>query len=281
MNKNLLLVVIFFYSVCSQAAVLKDGTDVAVRLAENVNGNMSFTGESIYFQVVDDVIADGETVIAKGAFVKGVVHEAVGRKSMGKGGSLTLMPKSLQAGNGEIVKFERNPLSQEGRKRTGATVAHVVMWGPLGLFAKGRAAFMFKDTEFDITVDGDYELDAAKPVSLNNERAEDFSAFFNEYKSKINYRKGKIGKDFTVMVSGSADFDAKDVEIIAVDGYDLPKSLKPIGISQDSKNSNQMELTFAFSDIVKYAVPSTSTFVFAVGDKFKSEAQLKTEWKLK
>ena len=273
--------VLLFVAVCGHAAILKDGTDVSVRLAENVNSNMNFTGETIYFQVVDDVVVGGKTVITKGAFVKGVVHEAVGRKSMGKGGELTLMPKSLQSKNGEIIKFEKNPLSQEGRKRTGATVAHVVMWGPLGLFAKGRAAFMFKDTEFDITVDGDYKLDTVISKGSKTKRTEDFSVYFNEYKSKINYRKGKTGKDFTVMVSGTGDFDAKDVEIVAVDGHDLPKSLKPISYSQDRSNSNQMELTFAFKDIVKYAVPDSSAFVFVAGDKFKSEAQLNTEWKLK
>ncbi len=282
-NKRTIIVgiILFGFNLSLNAATLKDGTDISVRLAENVNANMNSTGETVYFQVSEDVTIAGKTVIAAGTFVKGMVNEAVGRKSMGKGGVLTLVPRSLSTDQGDLVKFERNPLSQEGRKRTGATVAHVVMWGPLGLFAKGRAAFMFKDTEFDITVNGDYNLNEVKPNTTKKQDTDDFSVFFNEYKSKINYRKGKIGKDFTVMVSGSAEFDAKDVEIVAVDGHDLPKPLKPISFSQDKKNSNQMELTFAFKDIVKYAVPNSSTFVFAAGEKYESEAQLNTEWKLK
>jgi len=263
------------------AEVLKDGTVIPVRLAENVNGNMNFTGESVYFQTTEDVMVNSKLLIKSGTFVNGFVSEAVGRKSLGKGGELTLMPRSLKTTNGDIVKFEKIPLSQEGRKRTGATVAHVVMWGPLGLFAKGRAAFMFKGTEFDIVVDGDYNLEVFKPKSSSIQKKKEFSVYFKEYKKKINYRKGKSGKDFTVMVSSSDDFNVKEVKISHVDGYELPKAIKPIDFKINKKDINQTELTFAFKDIIKYAMPNSSTFVFVSGDKYQSEAQLNTEWKLK
>ncbi len=281
-KKSSLFLLLLTFALSASAVVLQDGTDVAVRLAENVNGNMNFTGETVYFQVVEDVKVGGEVVISAGTFVKGVVNEAVGRKSMGKGGKLTLAPRSLKTGGGDLVKFERNPLSQEGRKRTGATVAHVVMWGPLGLFAKGRAAFMFRETEFDITVDGDYELEpVAKGTQKSTTEMDDFMVTFAEYKSKINYRKGKIGKDFMVSVANSDDYDVKDVEIVAVDGHVLPKAIKPISIKSDRKNPSMTLLTFAFKDIVKYAIPESSSFEFQINETHRSEAQLNTKWKLK
>lgn len=274
---TLLSLVCFF----STAAVLKDGLDIPVRLAQNVNGNMNFTGETVYFQVTEDVMVDSEVVIAAGTFVKGMVQEAVGRKSMGKGGVLTLVPRSLVASNGDLVKFERNPLSQEGRKRTGATVAHVVMWGPLGLFAKGRAAYMFRDTEFDITVDGKYDLPPIPAKQAAQQDIQSFPVAFQEYKSKINYRKGKTGKDFMVTVTDSEDYKIRNLEITAVDGHKLPKAIKPTSISNDRKNNGQKILTFAFSDIIKYAVPESSEFEFTIGDAYQATAQLNTRWKLK
>ena len=276
-----IVVILLSFNLSLQAATLKDGTDIPVRLVENVNGNMNSTGETIYFQVTEDVNVDGKTVISKDTFVKGMVNEAVGRKSMGKGGVLTLVPKSLSTYHGDIVKFERNPLSQEGRKRTGATVAHVVMWGPLGLFAKGRAAFIFRETEFDITVDGNYELPVLEQPHNFIEDFEDFSVVFNKYKSKINYRKGKVGKDFEVVVEESVEYDVNDVVITAVDGHELPKDIKPTSVMVNKKNSNQKILTFSFSDIVKYALPENSVFTFEVGDNYQTDAQLITKWKIK
>jgi len=260
---------------------LQDGTEIPVRLVENVNGNINFTGESVFFQVVDDIKVEGQTVISKGTFVKGMVHEAVGRKSMGKGGKLTLMPKSLSTSSGDLIKFEKYPLSQEGRKRTGATVAHVVMWGPLGLFAKGRAAFMFRETEFDITVNGQYELPPIAEITDTAEVRKDFKVEFRDYSKKINYRKGKIGNDFEVLVHISDEYDAGDVVISGVDGYQLPRSIKPVSQEVYKKNKSQMMLTFAFRDIIKYAVPETTHFEFQIGKDYSSEAILTTEWKLK
>ncbi len=283
LNKSIWIVGLFFATFIVNAAVLKDGTDIAVRLAENVNGNINSTGETIYFQVTEDVKVNGQLVIEAGTFVKGMVNEAVGRKSMGKGGVLTLVPRSLKTQHGDLVKFERNPLSQEGRKRTGATVAHVVMWGPLGLFAKGRAAFMFRETEFDITVDGDYELPAISKLMSKSEGSgtNDVQITFAKYKSKINYRKGKLGKDFTVHVTDSSDYDINEIEITAVDGHILPEPIKPISISDNKKDDSQKKVVFSFLDIVKYALPESSDFDFKIGESHQGNAQLVAKWKLK
>lgn len=272
----------FFLASNATAVTLQDGTDIPVRLAENVNGNINMTGETVYFQVTEDVVVDQQTVIRSGTFVKGAVNEAVGRKSLGKGGKLSLVPKSLKTESGDVVQFERNPLSLEGRKRTGATVAHVVMWGPLGLFAKGRAAFIFRETEFDITVDGNYELE---PVSVfdSNELPQPlgFVVEFAEYSQKVNYRKGKLGKDFTVYVENSKDYDIKQIEITAVDGFELPKPIKPVEFSVNRKHPGKTLLTFVVQDIIKYAVPEHTEFTFTINERYQTTASLHTEWKLK
>ncbi len=280
MNYKWLVLVLFFVCFNIQAETLYSGTIVPVRLMNNVNADMDMTGETVFFDVTENIIVNGKVLIPKGQIVRGFIDEAIGRKSLGKGGKLTLKPRSLTLNSGMVIRFEKTPLSYEGRKRTGATVAHVVMWGPLGLFAKGRAAFMFRDTEFDLVVDKDYEIPEYKQNNLEHIDYKPLTARFEKYKKKINYRKGKIGKNFKLIVEEPENFSINDFKIIGVDGMKLPEPIFPINIEKNKKNNPGMVLVFAFEDILKYAVPNITTFTFIVGD-YKGTATLKTDWKLK
>lgn len=272
-----LILLLFFFCNSIQAETLYSGTVVPVRLMNNVNADMDMTGETVFFDVTENIVVNDKVLIPKGHIIRGYIDEAIGRKSLGKGGKLTLKPRSMTMENGLVVRFEETPLSLEGRKRTGATVAHVVMWGPLGLFAKGRAAFMFRGTEFDLVVDKDYEVPEFQPARELTLDYKPLKANFKQYKKKINYRKGKIGKDFQLLVTEPKSFDINSFKIISVDGMKLPEPISPIKI-EDNKQSK--ELTFLYQDIVSYAFPESSKFTFVVDD-FKGDAVLETEWKLK
>jgi hypothetical protein len=283
--KYIITVLSLFFITNAYTATLKSGMTVPVRLVQNINANLNNTGETIYFQVTENVIVNKLILIKKGSFVKGFVSEAIGRKSLGKGGILTITPKSLVNKNGEVIKFESNPLSAEGRKRTGATVAHVVMWGPLGLFAKGRAAFILRDTEFDLSILDDVEITTVKTDITDTKKLITLDATFKKYSSKINYRKGKTGKDFTVYLHGLNSISGNQIKtnsflITKVDGYKLPKPLQPISIKSNSKE-NRFEFTFAFKDIIKYILPGSVKFEFNINNTYQAESELTTKWKLK
>lgn len=266
------------------AAILQQGSTVLVKLAQNVNANMNFTGETIYFEVTEDVTVENTTVIKKGEFVKGAISEAVGRKSLGKGGKLTITPKSMKTSTNQLVLFESAPLSSEGRKRTGATVAHVVMWGPLGLFAKGRAAFLMKGTEFDLTVDKDVDLKPAvpnKPVP----QMQNINSMFNEYGSKINYRKGKTGKDFKLFIpmteyTKSLPLVNKEISVVAINGEAIAQ---PIFASEVKMNSRKQryEVAFDFKKMVENIIPGTVDVKIMISNNTETNARLTTEWKMK
>jgi len=282
--KLIIIALITTYSVNSNAALLEEGSTIPVKLSQNVNANMDLTGMTVYFSVIEDIYVEDEIVIKEGEFVKGFILEAVGRKSLGKGGKLTLAPKSMKTSNKQLIRFEQNPLSSEGRKRTGATVAHVVMWGPLGLFAKGRAAFIMRNTEFDLTVEKDVDL---KPYNAKEAKELDrtiVNGDFKKYSSKINFRKGKTGKDFVFYISAdeinNSNLNSRDVKIYSVNSDVLPKPVKAKFITLNSKE-NRYEVVFDFSKVVSYINPGSADVEIHIGDSMKVETSLVTKWKIK
>ncbi|MFT7530686.1 MAG: hypothetical protein ACI9FD_001693 [Gammaproteobacteria bacterium] len=73
-------------SISANAASLKSGIQMPVRLTENVNANISSSGETIYFSVTKDVMTEGEIVTPCHAIVIAKVFETIGRKAMGREG---------------------------------------------------------------------------------------------------------------------------------------------------------------------------------------------------
>jgi len=200
---------------------------------------------------------------------------------------LTIDARSLHAVDGQIVDIVRDAMTSEGRKRTGATVAHVIMWGPLGLFAKGRAARIMLDSEYDIEVDSDFEIDVSKVNNskLENKNVTGLDVFFKKHKGKINYAKGKVGNDFylNIVLPESTNLSSNDIEIVEIQGHNLPKHIKPTSVHWDKK-SNSFTATIAFNDMVKYIAPGVSEVKVKVnsGDAaLIGETNVETKWKLK
>jgi len=286
--KNLYIISIFLLSsnIYANTVTLKKYTSIPVRFAQNINGNLDKQGDTVYFEVIEDIKVDNHIVISKGTFVTGKITNAETRKSLGKAGKLTIEARSLKAVDGQMVDIVRDAMTSEGRKRTGATVAHVIMWGPLGLFAKGRAARIMLDSEYDIEVDSDIEIDVSKAshsILENNNTGLD--VYFMNYKGKINYAKGKVGKNFSlnIVLPEATNLSVKDIEIIEIQGHNLPKPITPLSVKWNKK-SNSFAATVAFSDMVKYIVPGISAVKVKVnsgGSILIGEAKIETKWKLK
>lgn len=284
----LLLTIICIHS-NAHAVLLKAGTTIPVRLIENVNGNMSNTGQTIYFEVTENIYVDNTLVIPEKTFVKGKVLQAVGRASLGKGGKLVISGKNLKTHDNKTVLFEEESLTAQGRKRTGATVAHVIAWGPLGLFAKGRAAFILLGSEYDLIVEKDIELSEYIPEPASEEINPKYTinAQFEKYKRSINYRKGKIGSNFNLIVKDENHNMLKklknsDIEIKQILSHKLRKSIKPVKMIWD-KRKEELIVQFDFQQIVKYLVPGSSEIKLHInGDKnYIVDTALETKWKLK
>ena len=124
-----------------------DGTEIKIATIEEISGQKVVEGDPLTFKVAEDVKINGKTVIAKDSIVKGMVAGAKKSGMMGRGGSLNIRVESAQTVDGQKIKL-RSAKSNEGGNNTGSTVALTVLFGPLGLLRKGKAAKIKAGTVF-------------------------------------------------------------------------------------------------------------------------------------
>jgi hypothetical protein len=74
----------------SKAFLLQDGTPVHLVLSENLSSADAVTGQTVEFEVVDDVVVDGLLVIPHGSTAWATVTDAEHKKRMGRAGKLDL-----------------------------------------------------------------------------------------------------------------------------------------------------------------------------------------------
>jgi hypothetical protein len=152
---------------------LLDGTAVKLRLAENLTSATAKAGQSVSFEVTEDVLVDGVTVLPKGAQALATVTEANAKKNMGRAGKLNLNIDSARLMDGEKVQLRASQDNKGGGHvgaMTGAMVATSIVFfpaAPLFLFMHGKDVTIPKGTEITAFVEGDMKLDMAKFAAVN------------------------------------------------------------------------------------------------------------------
>lgn len=145
-----------------------DGTAVKLRLAETVSSENAKVGQQVPFEVTDDVVVQGVTVIPKGTQALATVTEAESKKRMGRGGKLNVNIDSTRLVDGEKVQLRAVRDAKGGGHvgaMTGAMVATSIVFfpaAPLFLFMKGKDITIPKGTEITAFVQGDTHLDMAR-----------------------------------------------------------------------------------------------------------------------
>jgi len=147
---------------------LLDGTAIKLRLAENLSSETSKTGDQVPFEVTEEVVVDGVTVIPKGAQALATVTNAEPKKRMGRGGKLDVNVDSVRLADGEKAQLRAVKDSNGGGHvgaMTGAMVATAIVFfpaAPLFLFMHGKSVDIPKGTEVTAFVQGDMKLEMAK-----------------------------------------------------------------------------------------------------------------------
>jgi hypothetical protein len=118
--------------------LLEDGTPVHLVLSENLSSADAVTGQTVEFEVVDDVIVNGFIVIPHGATAWATVTDAEHKKRMGRAGKLDLNIDKVRLADGEKALL-RAVKDAKGGGHTGAMVGamvatSLVVW-PAALFA--------------------------------------------------------------------------------------------------------------------------------------------------
>lgn len=117
----------------AKARTLPAGTIVSVAPLTEITSKRVEVGETYQFQVVNDVVENGETVIPRGATATGVIKWKTGRAIGGKSGKFEIEFSSV-AVNGRTIALT-GIHRQEGRGNTvGALLG--------SMFISGRSAVM-------------------------------------------------------------------------------------------------------------------------------------------
>ena len=131
---------------------IPDGTEFTVVTIDEITSKTAAEGDPLTFKVAQDVVIDGQVVIAKDSLVKGVVATAKKAGMMGRGGSLGIRVESVATVDNQRLKL-RSTKGKEGDDKTGTTVALVVLFGPLGFLKKGKNAVIKPGTEIKVYTD--------------------------------------------------------------------------------------------------------------------------------
>jgi len=148
--------------------ILHDGTPVRMRLSRTLSSHDAQVGETVDFEVLDDVKVEDRVVIKRGAVALASVTEAQPKRRMGRGGKLNVNIDSVRLANGDKVALRAIKESKGGGHqgaRTAAIVGTAIVFfpaAPLFLLMHGKDITIPKGTEITAYINGEIPLDSVK-----------------------------------------------------------------------------------------------------------------------
>ena len=147
---------------------LLDGTPVKLRLAQTISSADARTGQDVPFEVVEELILNGVTVLPKGAEALGTITEAEPKRRMGRGGKLDISISYARLGDREKVALRASKEAKGGGHvgaMTAAMVGSAILFfpaAPLFLFMHGKDITIPQGTEITAYIEGDMHLEMAR-----------------------------------------------------------------------------------------------------------------------
>jgi len=154
MKKMILGYVLAMFSLVSfgqQKVTIKAGTIIPLQSSKQVQAADVTEGQTVDFNVVQDVMVDGVCVVPRGTLVKGKVAEARKSTVAGTKGRLVITINNLILQNGEPLFFTNTDVRIYGKNRTPlAVVLGIICWPCI--FIPGSKAVMPAGYEVQATV---------------------------------------------------------------------------------------------------------------------------------
>jgi hypothetical protein len=141
--------------------ILQDGTPVKLSLLKELSSSNAETGQSIQFEVLNDLAVDGVTVLRRGTVVTGVVAEAQKRRRMGRAGVLNFTISQVTLADGTNVPVRAFNNTNGDSHAVGVTALALnmpVVAAPFFLLMHGENSTVPKGTETTIFTSGDTRL---------------------------------------------------------------------------------------------------------------------------
>ena len=134
--------------------VLEDATPVKLRFNRTVSSADAHVGDTVDFEVLQDIGVNGTLVIPKGGFAFGTVTEAQPKRRMARGGKLEINVDYVKLLSSDKAAL-RSVKGGSGGGHTGAMTAGIVATGivffpaaPFFLFMHGKDITLPKGAEF-------------------------------------------------------------------------------------------------------------------------------------
>jgi hypothetical protein len=149
------------------AFVLEDGTPVKLRSARTISSADAHVGDTLDFEVLEEVKIGDIVVIPQGGIAWATVTEAEHKKRMGRGGKLNMNIDNVKLANDQKAPLRAVQGGNAGGHvgaMTGAMVATaIVFWpaAPFFLFMHGKDLTIPKGTTITAYVNGNVPLEKA------------------------------------------------------------------------------------------------------------------------
>ena len=149
---------------------LEDNTPVHLVLSDNLSSASATTGQTISFEVSEDVLVDSLVVIPRGSLAWGTVTDAQAKRRLGRAGHLDVNIDKVRLADGEKVLLSATShakgASHTGAMTAGIVVTSLIVWpaAPFFLFMHGHDVTIPKGTKIEAFINGDATLDAANFV---------------------------------------------------------------------------------------------------------------------
>jgi hypothetical protein len=148
--------------------VLEDGTPVKLKINRTVSSEDAHTGDTVDFEILEEVVVNGTLIAPKGGLAFATVTEAQAKRRMARGGKLNINIDYLRLLDNEHAAL-RAIKEVKGGGHTGAMTGGIVATSivffpaaPLFLFMHGKDISIPKGTEITAYVSGDMKLDLVK-----------------------------------------------------------------------------------------------------------------------
>jgi hypothetical protein len=145
--------------------ILQDATPVKLRLTRNMSSEDAHVGDSVDFETLEDVAANGIVVVPKGSVAIGSVTEAQPKRRMGRAGKLEIVLDYVRLADTEKAPVRAVKDAKGGSHTVGMT-AGIVATGllffpaaPFFLFMHGKDITVPKGAEVTAYVNGDVRLE--------------------------------------------------------------------------------------------------------------------------
>jgi hypothetical protein len=148
--------------------ILQDATPVRLRLNRNLSSADAQVGETVDFEVLDDLVVDDRLLVPRGGTAIATVTEAQAKRRMARGGKLDVNIDYVRLANGDKAAL-RAVKEMKGGGHTGAMTGAIVATSlvffpaaPFFLFMHGKDVTIPKGTEITAYVNGEIKLDRTK-----------------------------------------------------------------------------------------------------------------------